>query len=63
MPSRWTFSASGQKRVSPSLPRTQTIESSRSNGDELLGQLVLLERLDHVHAPLPLAVVAEAGVS
>ena len=60
IPSRWTFSASGQKRVSPSRPRTATIESSRSNGDELLRELVARRSPPRASTPpLALAVVAE----
>ncbi len=59
MPSRCVFSATGQNRVSPSVPRTPMIESSRSNANELLGQLVLAHLLGRVDASLPLAVVAE----
>ena len=34
MPSRCWFSTTGQHATSPSAPRTATIDSSRSNGDE-----------------------------
>ena len=59
IPSRWTFSPSGQKRVSPSRPRTPTIDSSRSNGTSSSAISSSSDRLRRVDEALSLAVVPE----
>ena len=60
MPSRWTFSPTGQNRVSPSRPRTPTIESSRSNATTSSASSSSADRLERRDATLALPVVAEA---
>ena len=59
IPSRCTFSASGQKRVSPSRPRTATIESSRSKATISSASSSSPSSSSGIEPALPLAVISE----